>query len=392
MAKNHGAAGDQRTRDELIQRVEALQALQADLLEEQAALREEVKKYRSAFEYSGDSIFILDATESQILDANSNAARRLGYSLEELLALDYREIEVPTEETLSWQSIESPSWESVSSSTLVYECNLRRKNGSLVPVEVCSRPVEIGGAYGVQKAVRDISRRRAAEEERELLIKDLDAFSHTVAHDLKGSLHIIGGHADFLVSVVTDEEQRNGLEQIVKGTMKMNEIVEGLLFLAHVRTQENCPADRLDMESIVANALQREAYRIEEAEPEISFPDEWPAALGYAPWVEEVWMNYLSNAVKYGGQPPRVQVGAERQDGYVHFRVSDNGPGLTPEEQRQLFAPFVRLGREKSARGMGHGLGLSIVRRIVEKLGGEVGVKSAPGEGSTFWFTLPAGD
>jgi signal transduction histidine kinase len=172
----------------------------------------------------------------------------------------------------------------------------------------------------------------------------------------------------------------------------MHEIIEGLLLLAHARTQEDFPIDRLDMESIVANALQREAHQIEEVEPEISFPDEWPVALGYAPWVEEVWMNYLSNAVKYGGRPALVEVGAERLVGYVRFWVSDNGPGLTPEEQDQLFAPFLRLGRERVAKGMGYGLGLSIVRRIVEKLGGQVGVESAPDEGSTFWFTLRAAD
>ena len=75
------------------------------------------------------------------------------------------------------------------------------------------------------------------------------------------------------------------------------------------------------------------------------------------------------------------------EDGFVRFWVRDNGPGLTPEAQARLFAEFTRLGQ---VRVQGHGLGLSIVRRIVEKLGGEVGVESAPGEGSRFYFTLPA--
>ena len=116
--------------------------------------------------------------------------------------------------------------------------------------------------------------------------------------------------------------------------------------------------------------------------------DSWPRALGHAAWVEEVWANYLSNAIKYGGQPPRVMLGAEpQQDGMVRYWVRDNGPGLAPEDQARLFTPFTRLDQ---VRVKGHGLGLSIVRRIVEKLGGQVGVESQLGQGSTFFFILPA--
>jgi len=82
-----------------------------------------------------------------------------------------------------------------------------------------------------------------------------------------------------------------------------------------------------------------------------------------------------------------VQLGAEAQpDGMVRFWVRDNGHGLSPEEQARLFTPFTRLDQ---ARAKGHGLGLSIVRRIVEKLGGQVGVESLVGQGSSFFFTLP---
>jgi signal transduction histidine kinase len=105
-----------------------------------------------------------------------------------------------------------------------------------------------------------------------------------------------------------------------------------------------------------------------------------------------VWVNYISNAVKYGGTPPaapRVELGGEVQpDGMARFWVRDNGSGLTQEQQTRLFTPFTQLNQ---VRARGHGLGLSIVRRIVEKLGGQVGVESSgvPGEGSLFYFTLP---
>ena len=119
-------------------------------------------------------------------------------------------------------------------------------------------------------------------------------------------------------------------------------------------------------------------------------PDDWPVAVGYASWVEEVWANYISNGLKYGGQPPRLKLGAtEQADGMVRFWVQDNGPGLEPDAQAKLFVPFTQLDQIRVA---GHGLGLSIVRRIVEKLGGQVGVESKgiPGQGCLFFFTLPS--
>jgi two-component system sensor histidine kinase/response regulator len=121
-------------------------------------------------------------------------------------------------------------------------------------------------------------------------------------------------------------------------------------------------------------------------------PDTWPAALGYGLWVEQVWVNYISNAIKYGGRPPRVELGAEAQpDGMVRFWVRDNGSGLMPEARARLFVPFTQPAH---LHGKGHGLGLSIVRRIVDRLGGQVGVESegVPGRGSVFSFTLPGVD
>jgi two-component system sensor histidine kinase/response regulator len=143
----------------------------------------------------------------------------------------------------------------------------------------------------------------------------------------------------------------------------------------------------VDMARVVEETQARLAHMIEECQAEITCPDSWPVALGYEPWVEEVWVNYLSNALKYGGRPPRVELGATVQaDGTVRFWVRDDGPGIAPQDQARLFTPFTRLDQ---AHAKGHGLGLSIVRRIVEKLGGQVGAESEVGRGSIFFFTLP---
>jgi signal transduction histidine kinase len=118
----------------------------------------------------------------------------------------------------------------------------------------------------------------------------------------------------------------------------------------------------------------------------VKLPETWPAALGHAPWIEEVWVNYLSNGMRYGGKPPKLELGGETVSDKVRFWVRDNGPGISEEQKVRLFAPFTQLGQ---ARTGGQGLGLSIVRRIMEKLGGEAWVESEPGKGSKFGFTLP---
>jgi signal transduction histidine kinase len=113
-------------------------------------------------------------------------------------------------------------------------------------------------------------------------------------------------------------------------------------------------------------------------------------ARGYLPWVEEVWVNYIDNAIKYGGAPPTIELGADQPvDGLVRFWVRDDGRGLTEEATEDLFREFSRLAEHREVEG--HGLGLAIVRRIVRKLGGTVGVESEVGEGSLFHFSLPVG-
>ena len=218
--------------------------------------------------------------------------------------------------------------------------------------------------------------------------EELDAYSHTVAHDLKNPLTSLIGFSSMLQSEhakMSDEKLCQFLNIIEKNGHKMTNIINELLLLASVRKMEKVEMNFLDTANIVTEAQGRLTHLIEEHQAEITLLENWPTARGYGPWVEEVWTNYLSNAIKYGGQPPRVELGAtEQADGSVRFWVRDNGAGLRPEEQAQLFTPFTRF----QVRAKGHGLGLSIVQRIVNKLGGQVGVESQVGQGCVFFFVL----
>lgn len=221
------------------------------------------------------------------------------------------------------------------------------------------------------------------------LIQELDSYAQVVAHDLKNPLGVILGYCEIIAdSSELTEQTRESLAALARTSRKMTNIVNELLLLASIRTIEQAPIERLDMASIVREACERLDPMIKQTSAQIHTPEEWLAALGHAQWVEEIWMNYLSNALKYGGSPPQIQLGATQgSDSVVRFWVRDNGHGLTQEEQNRLFKEFTRLDH---IRAEGHGLGLSVVRRIAEKLSGSVGVDSTVGKGSTFWFVLPA--
>jgi signal transduction histidine kinase len=244
-------------------------------------------------------------------------------------------------------------------------------------------------------ALRNLQRSLRREIlERDKLIAELDAYAHTVAHDLKNPLGTLIGFSSMLETSYTelsDEQLHLCVNTIARSSRKMTNIVEELLLLASVR-KEDVGADLLDMAAITAEALERLADMIAEYQAEIITPETWPLAQGYAPWVEEIWTNYISNGLKYGGDPPRVELGGrtpDEPDRQVCFWVRDNGAGLSPEDQARLFTPFTQI---HQARAKGHGLGLSIVERIVVKLGGQVGVESQVDQGSVFFFTLPSGE
>ena len=219
--------------------------------------------------------------------------------------------------------------------------------------------------------------------------KDLEAYARTVAHDLKEPLAVMVLTSNLINKIpdLTRDELNEYVQQIRSTAYQMNTIINTLLLFAKVSRAET-PVERVDMGWVVKNVRDRLSPMINEYQAQLDFPQSWPDAIGYAPWLEEVWANYISNALKHGGQPPRVELGASPQtDGMVRFWTRDNGLGLPPHEQARLFAPFSQI-NPIDARG--EGLGLSIVIRIVEKLGGQVGVESEVGKGSQFFFTLPA--
>jgi PAS domain S-box-containing protein len=272
-------------------------------------------------------------------------------------------------------------------------------DGTLIPIDDRTAPIrdDAGNSAGAVLVFRDITERKRAERALQLYTQglqarneELDAFAHTVAHDLKDPLSLVMGFSEVLAeehTTMKGEDVQQYLELIRQTGSKMLSIIDELLLLSDVR-QRDVKTEALDMAAIVTGAQFRLSHLVDEYEARVTRPETWPSARGYAPWVEEVWVNYMSNALKYGGRPPHVELGAIPEGANVRFWVRDDGPGIAPQVQNRLFKPFTRLDQASSP---GHGLGLSIVQRIVRKLGGEVGVESkgVPGQGSEFYFMLP---
>jgi PAS domain S-box-containing protein len=223
----------------------------------------------------------------------------------------------------------------------------------------------------------------------ELMIDDLKAFSLTVAHNLKSPLNSMIGLSELLVNDLqkgTTNAEWAG--QVFSSGLKMNRIIDELLLFSTISIKEVL-TEPIQMDLIITDAIKRFETIIQKRQITCLKPNKWPVVMGYAPWIEEVWANLISNAIKYGGDPPVLTFGFDKSEkDEVIFYLQDNGEGLSKNQIDQLFIPFTNL---VNSSADSHGLGLSIVKRIVSKLNGKVWVTSVnlPGKGSRFCFSLP---
>ena len=252
--------------------------------------------------------------------------------------------------------------------------------------EVLARVATHLSLRALQKQLQQASvEMNARLEELEARNEELDTLSRTMAHDLKTPLTSIIGFADMLQSLygtLPEEALKQSLETIASNGRKMDKLIDELLLLAGLRQVEQVDFKPLNMATIVDAAIEQLKDVIEEQDADITLPTNWPITLGHRPWVEEVWINYISSAIEYGGQPPRVELGSTpKDDGTIRFWVHNNGPGIVSDEQVQ------QLG-SSGQRVRGRGLGMVVVQRIMEKLGRKASVESTKDQGTIFSFTL----
>ena len=217
---------------------------------------------------------------------------------------------------------------------------------------------------------------------------ELEAYAHTIAHSLKTPLAAASRFLEILDKFKSDgltAEQRHLVQQAFSALAMTGDAVDALLLLSTV-ARRSVELHPLEMGALVDQALNQLADLQARTHASLKLPDAWPPASGYAPWVGEVWLNLLSNALKYGGSPPSIELGGTPEGSHVRFWVRDNGQTLSAQERKRVFIPFTRLHQERAA---GHGLGLATVQRIISSLGGKVGVSAGAQGGNEFFFELP---
>ncbi|RKZ54198.1 MAG: hybrid sensor histidine kinase/response regulator [Candidatus Parabeggiatoa sp. nov. 3] len=226
----------------------------------------------------------------------------------------------------------------------------------------------------------------------------LALFIRTVANDLKTPLNSIITDSIRLEkessptrALRLDTQSFKTLKKLQETGQQADNTVDALLLLAGLFREEEVKLELLEMSDIVSIVIEKRlAILIKHSQAQIKLAEIWPTVPGVRLWLEEIWMNYISNALKYGGKPPHLELGANPSPpDRVRFWIRDKGEGLTQKEQDQLFTtPFnFQLHQLEIKEG---GFGLSMVQHLVKQLGGEVGVESQKGKGSLFYFILPA--
>jgi len=258
-----------------------------------------------------------------------------------------------------------------------------------------SRLIVINNISSLKNAEIDLNRTNTRLNQeikaKEKLIEELNAYAHTVAHDLKTPLNVLAGYSELIsdgLHTYSEEEILKYSNEINTAAFKLVHIVDELLLLSSVRSLE-VQKEILDMKPVFEGALLRCEKEIKDYEAIIHKPKNWIHVCGYASWIEEVWVNLITNALKYGGEKPEVYISCEKKKESVVYTVCDNGNGIPEELIGKLFIAYSRLYPTKAP---GQGLGLSIVKRILDKLGGSVEVLKRQGHGACFAFELPDKD
>lgn len=250
-----------------------------------------------------------------------------------------------------------------------------------------------------QNLEREIAERKRAEaeikrraDELEAANKELEAFSYSVSHDLRTPLRAMQGFAQALNEDFADRlgpVAQDYTQRIVAAACRMDSLIQDLLAYSRL-SRAQMLLQPLDLRSIMAQiqAQTEGEFREREAVVEAAIPEAFPHVMAHATTLVQVVTNLLTNAVKFvaSGVRPHVRVWAEERGEWGRLWVEDNGIGIAPEHHERIFRVFERLNPAEDYPGTG--IGLAIVRKGVERMGGRVGVESSPGGGSRFWIDL----
>lgn len=400
------------------------------------ALRESERNYREIFNATSEAIFIHDASGGQILQVNKSMLRMYGYEQEEDLM--GKKVSQLSSNEGPYTDIEAETKfkKALEVGPQIFEWMARKKTGEAFWVEVSLRSSSISGEKRILAVVRDISERKRAENllvaQNEALIKqghaleeaeaqtrqlnadlekrvkertdqlavlnaELEAFSYSVAHDLRAPLRHMNGYSQILVEDYGPslaDEAKKLLQRIQNSTQNMAEMVDALLRLSRLTREE--PHTTLFDLSLLSQTILDELHQQEPARQVELQIDAGLTVEADQRLMRIVLENLLGNAWKFTAQRPLARIemgravsteGEAEPDNMATYFVRDNGAGFDMAYADRLFGPFQRL--HAAADFSGTGIGLATVKRIIQRHGGRVWAESAVNEGATFFFTLP---
>ncbi len=377
------------------------QALARKLEKKHHELQESEARYRSYFRSSPVAILVTDDT-GRLLDANPAAGLLSGRDAVELLGANVSLL-------LGEGGDDSPlrlaaGAPSAPSRTTAWR--LRRKDGALRHVSLTAIRLEDGRVLAfceddtervrAEEAVRQVNadlERRVRERTAQLehLNAELEAFTSSVSHDLRAPLRALDGYAAMLEEEAErlDEVGRRHLGAIRRNVRRMSELVESLLSLSRAGRQP-LRTGPIDMERLARSVLDELLVPGERERTEVVFRP-LPAAVGDESLVRQVLANLVGNALKFSARKDRrrLEIGARNEGGRTFWFVSDDGMGFEPAQAERIFRIFERLPGAEDIEGTG--VGLAVVRRIVERHGGVVRAEGRPGAGATISFSLGEG-
>ncbi len=359
----------------------------------QEASRVSEERYRSLFDHSRDGVFIT-SRDGELVEANESLVSMFGFTAEEMIGMDIRQLYSDSSARDKFRrTIESTG------SVKGYESSYYRKDGTLIYCVLTAnvRLGEDGSVVGYQGIVRDITDQKRTEEalrnqSRELEAKntELERFAYAVSHDLKSPLITIRTFLGFVEEAVAKGKTQHlkpDLDRIDMAADKMSQLLDEILELSRVGRMLNPPSE-VRVEDLVHEALELLSGRIAQHQLDVQIARDLPVLYVDRARVLEVFQNLIENSAKYMGDQkhPRIEIGSREDCEETVLFVRDNGRGIDPAYHDKVFELFNKLDPQTE----GTGIGLALVKRIVEVHGGRIWVESEGlGHGSAFCFTLP---
>jgi len=335
--------------------------------------------YHSLFDLSPDGVLVVNISGIIVL-ANPRAAEILEFDRpDDLIGRNIIELYVHPEEraVLLAQVAQQPRLEG-------RRGEFRTRRGKIIIATASSRLIDYEGQPCLLSVFRDVTERARLQQE-------MQDFAYSASHDLQAPLRTFEGYARWLLEdygELLDSTGRQLCEEIIDDALHMKKLLDGLLEYSRIG-RLHTQAVEVEVRKVLDRVLHDLQIEISDTGANIHVPESLPTVVYPEVRLTQIFSNLLSNALKFTapGKTVAITIGCEEQPRYYRFTVHDNGIGIAPEHCGRIFEIFKRLHTREEYPGTG--AGLTIVKKIVESHGGQIGVESVPEEGSTFWFTIP---